>query len=73
MNRAIGLAGETDRFTLEGGLRAALCEETGAVLSDAARSVLQRYGPPLVRLVLRYAGSGPHHAPDPAEREAAAA
>ncbi|WP_411120152.1 hypothetical protein [Streptomyces sp. 058-1L] len=43
------------------------------MLSDAARSVLQRYGPPLVRLVLRYVGPAPHHAPDPAEREAAAA
>ncbi|MFZ4276704.1 hypothetical protein ACOZFM_28845 [Streptomyces arboris] len=73
VNRAIGLAVENDRFTLEGGLWAALFEETGAVPSDAARSVLQRYGPPLVRLVLRYVGPAPHHAPDPAEREAAAA
>ncbi|MEV7251156.1 hypothetical protein [Streptomyces cyaneofuscatus] len=73
VDHAIELAVEKDRFTLEGGLRAALAEATGAVPSEAARSVFQRYGPPLTALVLRYAGPGPRHAPDPAEHEAAAA
>ncbi|MFE8977724.1 hypothetical protein ACFYM7_30555 [Streptomyces cyaneofuscatus] len=73
VNRTIELALQKDRFTLEGGLRVALVEETGAVPSEIARGVFQRYGPPLTARVLRYVGPGPHHAPDPAEREAAAA
>ncbi|MFJ7063084.1 hypothetical protein ACIQVA_36380 [Streptomyces microflavus] len=73
LNHTIELAVEKDRFTLEGGLRAALVEETGAVPSEAARGVFQRYGPPLAGLVLRYVGTAPHHAPDPADREAAGA
>ncbi|AWW43149.1 hypothetical protein [Streptomyces cadmiisoli] len=73
VDSAIERAWETDRFALEGGLRAALAEETGLPHGDAVRSVFQRYGPVLAGLVVRYTGPGPGRLPDAAVREEAAA
>ncbi|MFI8221214.1 hypothetical protein [Streptomyces sp. NPDC085932] len=73
VNSAIERSWEIDRFTLEGGLRAALADETGLPHSEAVRHVFQQYGPPLTRLVVRYTGSDPQRFPDEAARAAAEA
>lgn len=72
VNSAIERSWEIDRFALEGGLRAALADETGLPHSEAVRGVFQRYGPPLARLVVRYTGPDPQRLPDAAVRAEAA-
>ncbi|MFF8831243.1 hypothetical protein [Streptomyces sp. NPDC015131] len=72
VGHAVQRAGDTDRFTLAGGLRADLVAHTGLPLCPSLREVLQRHGPVLADLVVRYAEPDTGSRPDAAGREAAA-